>query len=296
MLVFTWFHSRAYLIRVTSSWGSRLTWIWIIRRQNAARNSAGRFSLFVQLTKTSTMSEAHRENGRAYVRISSMDSSGERLSMAKYWRSKHIWEKRFSWNLNQSIRSFAASCLSTCSSRGYSWIPRVSDVPVDLARLRTWIQWIQIYRPMPGSLHSKHSHSKHPSGNSCNHLRSCLPHIVDNPVYQGRRSFEISLPLDWPGTNEDIRVLLQHWFTDHFLSTSNGLITRDTKIREIFEKSKDQRQHVGAIWTSWRLYLQSLFSRKSLTNVSISLSVMCFSNNFLLLCNRAVMVSSARIS
>lgn len=49
ILGLTWFQSRAYLILVTSSWGSRLTWTWIIKRQNAARSSAGRFSLFVQL-------------------------------------------------------------------------------------------------------------------------------------------------------------------------------------------------------------------------------------------------------
>ena len=198
MLVFTWFHSRAYLMRVTSSWGSRLTWIWIIRRQNAARNSAERFSLFVQLTNRTTMSGVRRENRRTYVRISSMDSSRERLSMARYWRSKHIWEKRFSWYLNQSIRRWflpMAVGLSTCSIRGYSWIHHVSDVPVDLARLRTWIRWIQIYHPMLGSLHSKHSRWKHPLVNSCGHPRLCLPHIVDNQVYQGRRSFDRSTSL-----------------------------------------------------------------------------------------------------
>ena len=39
-----------------------------------------------------------------------------------------------------------------------------------------------------------------------------------------------------------------------------------------------------------------IFFRTSLTKVSISAALICFSNSFLLLCNKAVMVSSAKIS
>lgn len=50
--------------------------------------------------------------------------------------------------------------------------------------------------------------------------------------------------------------------------------------------------HTYAVHTD----LGSLFLRTRLTNVSISAAVMCFSSSFLLLCSRAVMVSSASTS
>lgn len=75
--------SRANLTGVTSSWGSRSTWAWSMRRQKEARRSKG-----------SVSSIMHRK-------MRSMSSCLEISSMAKYWRSRHMRAKSFSWYLEQ---------------------------------------------------------------------------------------------------------------------------------------------------------------------------------------------------
>lgn len=88
---------RAYLTGVTCSWGSRSTCMCNIRRQKDARKSKGRSSSDIQR------------------RIKSTSSWPEILLMARYWRSRHIRAKRFSWHLWGSIiqiENYLELCLS----------------------------------------------------------------------------------------------------------------------------------------------------------------------------------------
>lgn len=76
---------RAYLTGVTCSWGSRSTCMCNIRRQKEALKSKGKSSSDMQR------------------RIKSTSSWLEILLMARYWRSRHIRAKRFSWHLEENI-------------------------------------------------------------------------------------------------------------------------------------------------------------------------------------------------
>ena len=80
---------RANLTGVTSSCGSRSTWAWSMRRQKEARRSKG-----------SVSSIMHRK-------MSSMSSCLEISSMARYWRSRHIRAKSFSWYLTKEDDKFS---------------------------------------------------------------------------------------------------------------------------------------------------------------------------------------------
>lgn len=75
--------SRANFTGVTSSWGSRSTCAWSMRRQKEARRSKGSVSSIMQRKMSSTSS--------------CLDIS----SMARYWRSRHIRAKSFSWYLRR---------------------------------------------------------------------------------------------------------------------------------------------------------------------------------------------------
>lgn len=75
--------SRAYFTGVTSSWGSRSTWACSISLQKDARRSYGRVSSIMQRKMSSTS---------RYFEIS---------SIARYWRSEHIWAYSFSWYLEK---------------------------------------------------------------------------------------------------------------------------------------------------------------------------------------------------
>ena len=66
--------------------------------------------------------------------------------------------------------------------------------------------------------------------------RSVVPQVYAEMRVGGRGYRSNSL-----GLNQNIRVLLQHRFTDHLLGASNGLIARYAQIRQVLEKSNARR-------------------------------------------------------
>lgn len=111
---------RANLTGVTSSCGSRSTWACSMRRQKEARRSKG-----------SVSSIMHRK-------MSSTSSCLEISSMARYWRSRHMRAKSFSWYLSTEK---------------------------DTVRLLSVSEWLQLSLTLWRSCHTdsrwEHSHREH---------------------------------------------------------------------------------------------------------------------------------------
>ena len=119
-----------------------------------------------------------------------------------------------------------------------------------------------------------------------------------------------SLPPSSLCLDEDVLVFrVQHTFTDELLSDGNGHVVGHTQVWQVVQKpaqthrqdlrlTKQQTNGTLASTCSSPLhvYLGSRFLRTRLTKVSTSVLVMCFSSSFRLLCSRAVMVSSAKMS
>lgn len=124
--------SRANLTGVTSSWGSRSTWAWSMRRQKDARRSKGRVSSIM-----------HRK-------ISSTSSCLEISSIARYWRSKHIRANSFSWYLRKSTE---AGSISFASFYHILW----SLYKSLLAFYEIWSEWLFLF----GCTYSKWGRSHH---------------------------------------------------------------------------------------------------------------------------------------